>query len=204
MGRTNLNDERLKLGLMGKTRSSGGLNISELRSFLSEKIKVDIEDLENYTRKELEDYGTKRLKIKLQKRQSPTKSKISKERLNLVRRSLEFSLSPKRSNKTTNRKNIKEYSDIEKRYCRCLAHVIREGKVNSPYAVCHASVKPPNKKELIERYGGKRADYNNTISCSSYYANEYDLEKNGEFESVAKFHGKSFRNYQDFLDGLKN
>ena len=54
-----------------------------------------------------------------------------------------------------------DYSEQDKSYCRCVAHVAAKGNVRSPYAVCTSRV---------GHTPGER------ISCTNYYSNEYIFE----------------------------
>lgn len=214
MKEKDFNNKRLELALMGKSKSSGGLNVNELRILLAKNTNVNIEKLKDFSRKDLENYGNKMLnkkstnkKVKTPKSSPVKKSKIINERMELLKKSTEYSLSPRRpasvqKNISQNKYDKGEYTDIEKRYCRCIAHVVKKGNVTkkskvspkkggpyNPYAVCQNSVKPPRK--------------NGVIKCSKYYANEYNLEENDEFIPMSKFHDKTPIEYHKFLNSLK-
>lgn len=215
------NNQKLELALMGKTKSSGGLNVNELKILLAKNTNVDIVNLKDLSRKELEAYGKKMLNKKMKTpksssrkiktpRSSPKKknnkiktpkSPILNERLELLKKSTEYALSPKKS-PFSNKYDQGQYTEIEKKYCRCIAHVTKKGNVTkkspsskkggpyNPYAVCQSSVKPPRKHGVIK--------------CSKYYANDYNLKENDEFIPMAKFHGKSPVEYNNFLNNLKD
>lgn len=195
-----INDKKLESALMGKTKSSGGLNIDELRSLLERKMDLNVDNLKKLSRKELETYGLKMSNNKsIPKKVKPSNSNFSNERFELLKKST----SPKKIN-STNKYYQGKYSETEKKYCRCIAHVVKKENVTktsqlsprksrgpyNPYAVCQNSVKPNRKNGVIE--------------CSKYYANDYNLKENDEFIPMAKFHHKTPTQYSKFLKNLKN
>jgi len=203
------NNKKLELALIGKTKSSGGLNVNELKNLLAKYTNVNVEILKDLSRKELEAYGKKNLNKKVKTPKSSPKKKNNKEktpilneRLELLKKSTEHALSPRKQSPLSNKYDQGKYTEIEKKYCRCIAHVIKKGNVTkkspsskkggpyNPYAVCQSSVKPSRKHGVIK--------------CSKYYANDYNLKENDEFIPMAKFHSKSPVEYNIFLNNLKN
>lgn len=148
-------DETLRRACEGRASSAGGLNVSELKSKL---VKI---------------FPNERDRIMSSKRTELQNSKWCLEVRDKIR-DLEKQRYPKIEG---------EYTEQDKKNCRCQAHVALKGQVDSIYGVCNSRVgHTPGK----------------VLRCADYFQTEYILSDE-EISALAKYKGKDPNSYKQEL-----
>ena len=199
-------NDNLRKACMGKAQSSGGLGVIDFKNELIKYFPQDRDVILASRRKDLHQYCSALLQyqqqVELQQSQSPMytggmyntstggynpgipydpQSSFVSPGIGIMYTPTRVSSSDASSQLSQSEEKGTFYTDKNKRWCRCNAHVAAKGNIDNPYALCTHSVGRDGR-----------------VSCEDYYRNEYHLPDN-ELHALADLKGKTYEEYRALL-----